>query len=181
MLKIQNKLMDNLSKIASKIVNQATIVNLANELKAKGQKVVFTNGCFDILHKGHVEYLAQTADLGDVLILGLNSDNSVKRQGKGEDRPINKIDARQTVLASLFFIDYIIEFDDDTPYDLINLIKPSVLVKGGDYNPGQTDATQKDYIVGKDIVEANKGTVEVINLVDGFSTTSLINKMKSGK
>jgi len=181
MLETQNKLMSNLSKIGSKIVDQTTIVNLVNELKAKGKKVVFTNGCFDILHKGHVEYLAQTADLGDVLILALNSDDSVKRQGKGEDRPINKIDARQTVLASLFFIDYIIEFDDNTPYDLINLIKPSVLVKGGDYNPCQTDATQKDYIVGKDIVEANNGIVEVINLVDGFSTTSLINKMKSGK
>jgi rfaE bifunctional protein nucleotidyltransferase chain/domain len=173
--------MDNLSKIALKIVNQKEIEKLAKELKSKGNKIVFTNGCFDILHKGHVEYLAQTADLGDVLILGLNSDNSVKRQGKGEDRPINKIDARQTVLASLFFIDYIVEFDDNTPYDLINKIKPSVLVKGGDYNPCQTDTTQKDYIVGKDIVEANEGKVEVINLVDGFSTTGLINKMKSGK
>lgn len=173
--------MGNLSKIALKIVNQKEIEKLAKELKSKGNKIVFTNGCFDILHKGHVEYLAQTADLGDVLILGLNSDNSVKRQGKGEDRPINKIDARQTVLASLFFIDYIVEFDDNTPYDLINLIKPSVLVKGGDYNPCQTDTTQKDYIVGKDIVEANEGKVEVINLVDGFSTTGLINKMKSGK
>lgn len=173
--------MNNLSKIASKLVNENTIVDLANELKAKGKKIVFTNGCFDILHKGHVEYLAQTADLGDVLILGLNSDNSVKRQGKGEERPINKIDARQTVLASLFFIDFIVEFDDNTPYDLIQLIKPTVLVKGGDYNPFQTDKTKKDYIVGKDIVEANNGTVEVINLVDGFSTTGLIQKMKSGK
>ena len=173
--------MGNLSKIALKIVNQKEIEKLAKELKSKGNKIVFTNGCFDILHKGHVEYLAQTADLGDVLILGLNSDNSVKRQGKGEDRPINKIDARQTVLASLFFIDYIVEFDDNTPYDLINLIKPSVLVKGGDHNPCQKDTNQKDYIVGKDIVEANEGKVEVINLVDGFSTTGLINKMKSGK
>jgi rfaE bifunctional protein nucleotidyltransferase chain/domain len=173
--------MNNLDKIALKLVGQDSIVTLASELKAKGKKIVFTNGCFDILHKGHVEYLAQTADLGDVLILGLNSDDSVKRQGKGEDRPINKIDARQTVLASLFFIDYIVEFDDNTPYDLINLIKPSVLVKGGDYNPCQTDEKQKDYIVGKDIVEANSGRVEVINLVDGFSTTGLIQKMKSGK
>jgi len=171
--------MNNLSKITSKIVTQNTIVNLVETLKANGKKVVFTNGCFDILHKGHVEYLAQTADLGDVLILGLNSDDSVKRQGKGEERPINKIDARKTVLASLFFIDYIIEFDEDTPYGLIDLIKPSVLVKGGDYDPCQTDKTQTDYIVGKDIVEANQGKVEVINLVDGFSTTGLINKMKS--
>jgi len=170
--------MTNLNKISSKIISQKQIKVLAEKLKTKGKKIVFTNGCFDILHKGHIEYLAQTADLGDILILGLNSDNSVKQQGKGIDRPINKIDARQTVLASLFYIDYIVEFDNNTPYELINLIKPSILVKGGDYNPCQTDKTQKNYIVGKDIVEANNGKVEVINLVDGFSTTTLINKIK---
>ena len=171
--------MTNLDVIKHKLVSESAIEKLALDLKKQGKKIVFTNGCFDILHKGHVEYLAQTADLGDVLILGLNSDDSVKRQGKGEDRPINKIEARQTVLASLFFIDYIVEFDNDTPYDLINNIKPSVLVKGGDYNPCETDKNQKGYIVGKDIVENNGGVVEVINLVDGFSTTGLINKMKA--
>lgn len=170
--------MTNLNKIASKIVGLESIEELSSSLQANGQKIVFTNGCFDILHKGHVEYLAQAADKGDVLILGLNSDDSVRRQGKGSDRPINKIDARQTVLASLFFVDYIVEFDDDTPYDLISLIKPDVLVKGGDYNPCETDKNQKSYIVGKDIVEEKGGVVEVINLVDGFSTTSLISKMK---
>lgn len=173
--------MTNLDKIVSKIVDLDSIKNLSKSIKSDGKKIVFTNGCFDILHKGHVEYLAQAADLGDVLIVGLNSDDSVRRQGKGDDRPINKINVRQTVLASLFFVDYIVEFDDNTPFDLINEIEPSVLVKGGDYNPCETDKNQKKYIVGKDIVEQYGGKVEVINLVDGFSTTGLINKMKSQK
>jgi len=169
--------MKNLSKIKLKIITIDAIEELANSLKSKSKKIVFTNGCFDILHKGHVEYLAQAADKGDVLILGLNSDNSVRRQGKGKDRPINKIEARQTVLAALFFVDYIVVFDKDTPIDLIEKIKPSVLVKGGDYNPCEIDKKNKSYIVGKDIVEANGGKVEVINLVDGFSTTSILKKM----
>ena len=170
--------MNNLSKIASKLIDLNTIRSLSESLKKDGKSIVFTNGCFDILHKGHVEYLAQAADKGDVLIVGLNSDDSVHRQGKGDDRPINKINARESVLGALFFIDYIVEFDNDTPYDLIADIKPSVLVKGGDYDPLETDQNQKKYIVGKDIVEQNGGKVEVINLVDGFSTTGIINKLR---
>ena len=170
--------MKNLDKIASKIVDIKEVKSLADSLKNNGQKIVFTNGCFDILHKGHVEYLAQAADKGDVLIVGLNSDDSVRRQGKGEERPINKMNARQTVLAALFFVDYLVEFDDDTPIDLIKKIQPNVLIKGGDYNPTETDCKSKTYIVGKDIVEQAGGKVEVINLVDGFSTTGLIKKMK---
>tara|TARA_B100000809_G_C15032794_1_gene492593 strand:- start:197 stop:715 length:519 start_codon:yes stop_codon:yes gene_type:complete len=170
--------MTNLNKISSKIIDLESIEEISNTIKGKGNQIVFTNGCFDILHKGHVEYLAQAADKGDILIVGLNSDDSVRSQGKGEERPINKIEARKTVLASLFFVDYIVEFDDDTPYDLIDLIKPSVLVKGGDYDPSENDKNQKKYIVGKDIVKQYNGQVEVINLVDGFSTTGLIKKMK---
>jgi rfaE bifunctional protein nucleotidyltransferase chain/domain len=170
--------MTNLNKISSKIIDLESIEEISKTIKEKGHQIVFTNGCFDILHQGHVEYLAQAADKGNILIVGLNSDESVRRQGKGEKRPINKIEARKTVLASLFFVDYIVEFDDDTPYDLIDLIKPSVLVKGGDYDPTENDKNQKKYIVGKDIVKQYKGQVEIINLVDGFSTTSLIKKMK---
>ncbi len=170
--------MNNLSTITNKIVSIDQLGELSQQLKSEGRKVVFTNGCFDILHKGHVEYLAQAADKGDVLILGLNSDESVKRQEKGEGRPINKIEARQTVLASLFFIDFVVEFDDNTPIKLIEVIKPNVLVKGGDYDPFETDKLKKTYIVGKDIVEANGGEVNVVDLVDGFSTTGLINKIK---
>ncbi len=170
--------MSNLSKITSKIIKLKDIQSLANILKNNKQSIVFTNGCFDILHKGHVEYLAQAKDKGDVLIVGLNSDDSARRQGKGEERPINKIEARQTVLASLFFVDYVVEFDEETPINLIKLIQPNVLVKGGDYDPCETNSKSKSYIVGKDIVEANGGKVEVINLVDGFSTTSIVNKLK---
>lgn len=171
--------MNNLNIIASKIIQLKDIESLTKKIKAKGKSIVFTNGCFDILHKGHVEYLAQAKDKADVLIVGLNSDNSVRRQGKGKERPVNKIDARQTVLAALFFVDYIVEFDEDTPINLIKLIKPNVLVKGGDYNPCENDSKSKTYIVGKDVVEQSGGKVEVINLVDGFSTTKLINKLKN--
>lgn len=171
--------MSNLLKISNKLLDNSSLIQVVNELKLNGKNIVFTNGCFDILHKGHVEYLAQAADFGDVLILGLNSDDSVRKQGKGEERPINLIDARQTVLAGLFFVDYIIEFDDDTPIKLIKMIKPSVLIKGGDYNPNETDKTSKEYIVGKDVVENNGGVVKVINLVQGFSTTSIINKINN--
>ena len=171
--------MSNLEIISNKIVEFNQLEHLCQRLKSQGRKIVFTNGCFDILHKGHVEYLAQAADKGDVLILGLNSDDSVKRQGKGEDRPINKMDARQTVLAGLFFINFIVEFDDNTPISLIEMIKPDVLIKGGDYDPSETDKSKRTYIVGKVVVEANGGKVDVINLVDGFSTTGLIKKMKN--
>ena len=170
--------MNNLSRITTKIIKLKDVQSLANKIKSKNQSIVFTNGCFDILHKGHVEYLAQAKDKGDVLIVGLNSDDSVRRQGKGKERPINKIEARQTVLSSLFFVDYVVEFDEDTPINLIKLIQPNVLVKGGDYDPCETNSNAKSYIVGKDIVEANGGKVEVINLVEGFSTTSIVNKLK---
>jgi len=142
------------------------------------KKVVFTNGCFDILHKGHVEYLAQAADLGDYLVVGINSDASVQEQGKGEDRPVNKIQARATLLASLGFVDAVIEFDSQTPLSLIENLKPNVLVKGADYDPAITDANSKGYIVGREVVLANGGEVKVIDLVEGYSTTNIINKLK---
>lgn len=143
-----------------------------------GRKVVFTNGCFDILHKGHVEYLAQAADLGDYLIVAINSDSSVKNQGKGEDRPINKIEARATLIAALGFVDAVLEFDGQTPLDLIELIKPNVLVKGADYDPEQTDSNAKDYIVGREVVLNNGGEVKTIELVQGYSTTAILKKIK---
>lgn len=146
--------------------------------KLSSKKVVFTNGCFDILHKGHVTYLAQTAQHGNRLIVGLNTDASVKRQGKGDDRPINVEDARATVLAAMSFVDLIVFFDDDTPIDLIRELKPNVLAKGADYDPEETDSHSKKYIVGSDLVRANGGEVVAIPLVDGFSTTSILEKLK---
>ena len=146
--------------------------------KLSSRKIVFTNGCFDIVHKGHVTYLAQAAQHGNCLVLGLNTDASVKRQGKGDDRPINNEDARATVLAAMSCVDLIVFFDDDTPIDLIRELKPHVLAKGADYDPSETDASSKKYIVGSDLVKADGGEVVAIPLVDGFSTTSILKKLQ---
>jgi rfaE bifunctional protein nucleotidyltransferase chain/domain len=137
-----------------------------------GKRVVFTNGCFDILHRGHVEYLAQAADMGDVLVVGLNTDASVRRL-KGEGRPVNNEGARALVLAALGFVDAVELFDEDTPYELIKAVHPDVLVKGADYKPEE--------IVGYDIVTSYGGTVATIPLVEGYSTTGLINQSGSSR
>lgn len=133
------------------------------------KKVVFTNGCFDILHIGHIRYLQRAATMGDILVVGVNSDASVKRL-KGEERPINNENDRVELLAALSFVDYIVIFDNDTPYELIKAVQPDILVKGADY--------KLDEVVGKDIVEANGGRLELITFVEGKSTTNLINKIK---
>lgn len=138
--------------------------------RLKNQKVVFSNGCFDILHRGHVEYLAQAADLGNHLIVGLNTDNSVRRL-KGADRPLQDQAARALVLASLHFVDSVILFDEDTPYNLIKAINPDILVKGSDYKLHE--------IVGYDIVKANGGDVVTIDFVEGYSTTAVVDRMNS--
>lgn len=135
----------------------------------KDEKIVFTNGCFDILHVGHIKYMQEAAKLGDILIVGLNSDDSVRRL-KGPERPINNQSDRAEMMAALEFVDYVVVFDEDTPYELIKKIQPDVLVKGGDYNP--------DNVVGRDIVEARGGKLKLIEFVDGKSTTSIIKKIK---
>ena len=142
---------------------------IIKNLKAVGKKIVFTNGCFDIIHAGHVEYLQEAAELGDVLIIGLNSDKSVKRL-KGPNRPINFQIDRAKVLSGLATVSYIVIFEGDTPYMLIDHIKPDVLVKGGDWKPKE--------IVGSDIVLANGGSVRSLSYKEGHSTSSIINKMK---
>lgn len=133
------------------------------------EKVVFTNGCFDILHRGHATYLARARELGDCLVVGLNSDASVKRL-KGKNRPVNGEKDRAFLLASLQCVDYVIVFEEDTPARLIESVKPDVLVKGGDYT--------LDKIVGADFVMKNGGNVLTIPFVDGFSTTKTIEEMK---
>ena len=132
------------------------------------KKIVFTNGCFDILHVGHKRYLQQAATLGDILVVGVNSDDSVRRL-KGPDRPVNSEQDRAEILCALGFIDYVVIFEEDTPYELIKKIQPDVLVKGGDYSP--------DQVIGKDIVEERGGSLELIPFVDGKSTTNIINKV----
>ena len=160
--------MDKLQVIKDKIVDAVEVERLVNRWKLKDDTIVFTNGCFDLLHKGHFEYLAKAASLGDRVIIGLNSDASVKAL-KGENRPINNEEARSLGLASLHLSDAIVVFDGDTPAALIELIEPDVLVKGGDWN--------KEDIVGGDFVEGNGGKVEVIKTTDGYSTTSIINRL----
>jgi D-glycero-beta-D-manno-heptose 1-phosphate adenylyltransferase len=171
--------MSRINFIENKIVSLEEAKLRIATWKMKTDNVVFTNGCFDILHLGHITYLAKTADLGNRLIVAVNSDESVKRQGKGDDRPINPEQARATIIAALGFVDMVILFDENTPLDLIKDLNPSVLVKGADYDPLETDKSSKKYIVGSDIVRANGGEVKVIDLVDGFSTTGIVNKLKA--
>ena len=149
------------------------------ELPELSGKVVFTNGCFDILHQGHVEYLAASADLGDSLVIGVNSDESVRALNKGPERPINSEQSRAIVLAALGFVKAVVVFNDNNPFDLIQAIKPDVLVKGGDYDPTVSDSSDKRYIIGSDIVRSKGGEVATIQLSEGFSTTSIVNRIKN--
>ena len=139
-------------------------------LRSAGKRIVFTNGCYDILHPGHVDLLARTKALGDMLVLGLNSDESVKRQGKGDDRPVNPYPVRAFVLAHLESVDFVIRFDDDTPAQLIEAVQPDVLVKGGDW--------PVERIVGRETVQRHGGEVVSLPLLEGYSTTALIEKIR---
>lgn len=155
---------------------KSKIINRAEWKRARAEKqfetVVFTNGCFDILHRGHVEYLAQARNEGDCLIVGLNSDDSVRRL-KGDNRPINQEDDRALLLAALECVDYVILFDEDTPESLIRSVEPDVLVKGGDYTP--------DTIAGAKFVLSRGGIVQVIPFVDGYSTSRTIQQINQQK
>lgn len=147
--------------------------------RLRNEKIVFTNGCFDILHPGHCAYLAEAKALGSKLVIGLNTDASVKAQNKGDERPINNQDVRSYMLAALHCVDAICLFDSDTPLALIQQLQPDILVKGADYDPTITDPHHKQYIVGSKEVKEYEGSVEVIEFLDGFSTTSFIEKIKS--
>jgi D-glycero-beta-D-manno-heptose 1-phosphate adenylyltransferase len=153
----------------NKIVTLPEALQQIKGLKNMGRNIVFSNGCFDILHAGHVDYLEKAREKGDFLIVGLNTDASVKRI-KGADRPVNDQNSRARVLAGLGCINLVILFDEDTPYELIKIINPDILVKGKDYDISN--------IVGADIVLQNGGKVETIELTEGLSTTSVIDKIK---
>jgi len=137
-----------------------------------GHRLVFTNGCFDILHPGHVDLLQRARALGDGLLVGLNSDESVKMLGKGDDRPLNSQTERAFVLAGLACVDYIIVFHESTPLELIKGVRPQVLVKGGDWTP--------DRIVGREIVEKSGGEVLSLPLLEGYSTTAFVERIRRG-
>lgn len=161
--------MDYQSFIENKIIRKKEELECTlSQWRFKSEKIVFTNGCFDILHRGHVEYLTKAAALGSKLVIGLNTDASVKRL-KGESRPINDQEARAIILSSLIFTDRIIFFEEDTPLELIRYIQPDILVKGSDYKP--------EDIVGYDIVKAKGGEVITIDLTEGFSTTSILERV----
>ncbi len=169
--------MNRLNYLENKIVTIEDAKRLSAMYHLKGDKIVFTNGCFDILHRGHVTYLAKAAELGNRLIVAVNTDDSVRQQGKGDNRPINSQDARAIVLAGLGFIDLVVFFDEQTPENVVKSLLPDVLVKGADYDPNEKDHHSKKYIVGSDVVLKNGGEVIAIQLVDGYSTTSILNKL----
>ena len=146
--------------------------------KSKGLSICFTNGCFDLLHLGHITYLNEAAKHADVLLVGVNSDRSVKSLEKSPERPINDELSRAKVVAALESVDGVIIFDEDTPQELIKKSTPNVLVKGGDYDPEQKNPEKSNYIVGRDHVLKNGGVVKTIGLVEGFSTTNVIQKLK---
>ena len=159
--------MSDVLALHEKILPPDTLTSL---YRPRSHRLVFTNGVFDVLHRGHVEYLFAARALGDKLIVALNTDASARRLGKGDDRPVNKAQDRATVIAGLACVDYVTFFDEDTPRAIIAKLLPDVLVKGGDYTP--------DTIVGRDEVEAAGGRVVVIPFVEGHSTTELLKKIR---
>jgi D-beta-D-heptose 7-phosphate kinase/D-beta-D-heptose 1-phosphate adenosyltransferase len=146
-------------------------VAFVDRARADGKRIVFTNGVFDILHPGHVRYLRDARALGDLLIVGLNSDRSVRALAKAPDRPINSEHERGEILAALASVDAVVVFDEDTPHEIITALQPDILVKGADWG--------ENAVVGRDIVEARGGRVVRMKLADGYSTTSLIERIKS--
>lgn len=164
--------MSTIDVIHSKIFTRESFRHQLANLRYFKKKIVFTNGCFDILHLGHVDYLAKASDCGDYFVVGLNSDASVKLLQKGPNRPLQDQVSRSNVIAALGFVDAVVLFDEETPYELIKYIQPDVLVKGADYKVEQ--------IAGHDIVLAKGGEVKLIELVEGYSTSAIEKKIKAG-
>ncbi len=154
----------------NKIKTREDLADIIKQERKACKKVGFTNGCFDVLHLGHIKYLQEAKDACDLLIVGVNSDDSVRRLNKGDERPINPQDARAGVLSGLESVDYITIFDEDTPLELIRALTPGIIFKGGDW-------AEKD-VVGADHVVSLGGEVKIIQFVDGYSTTEIINKIK---
>ena len=161
--------MNNLDKIQQKIQTPESLEVLLKAWAKQKKKIVFTNGCFDILHRGHIDYLSKAADLGDVLFIGVNTDASVRKL-KGNNRPLQDEYSRLLILGALDFVDGLILFDEQTPYELIKLVQPHVLVKGADYKP--------EDIVGYDIVKARGGEIKTIDFLSGYSTSEIEQKIK---
>lgn len=169
--------MSHLNSIENKIIDKEKAAMLIKVWGLKGDKIVFTNGCFDLLHRGHITYLAKAAEQGNKLVVGINSDASVKSLEKGKERPVTKELDRAFVLAGLGFIDAIIIFNENTPKELIEFLQPDVLVKGGDYDAEEKDSSSKKYIVGRETVLNKGGKVITIPTVDGYSTTGILGRI----
>ncbi|MBN3035533.1 MAG: D-glycero-beta-D-manno-heptose 1-phosphate adenylyltransferase [Bacteroidales bacterium] len=161
--------MEKLELVKSRILSGEKLERQLAVWRFLGKKIVFTNGCFDILHLGHIDYLARAASMGDVLVIGINSDLSVRRI-KGDQRPVIDQASRSMALAALRFVDAVVLFDEETPYELIRRIMPQVLVKGGDYHP--------EDIAGHDLIEASGGRIEIVDLVPGYSTSGIIDRIR---
>ena len=161
--------MSQLNKSNNKIYSLEELENQVNAWKQVGEEIVFTNGCFDIIHRGHIEVLAQTADLGDKLIIGLNSDNSIQKL-KGKNRPIIDEQSRAILLASLSFVDAVVLFSEDTPITLIRTLLPDILAKGGDY--------KVNTVVGHEVIQENGGEIVLVPFIDGFSSSAIIEKIR---
>ena len=159
--------------INSKIFKPENLKSKIAIWQFEGKKIVFTNGVFDLLHLGHIDYLSKAKDLGNILIVGVNTDDSAKRLEKGSNRPITDEVSRSTIIAALNFVDAVVLFNEDTPYELIKVCQPNVLVKGADYKPEE--------IVGYDIVKANDGKIETIEFLPGYSTTAIENKIRESE
>jgi len=162
--------MNSSSSINKKILDKRSLSLKLENWKQSNKRVVFTNGVFDLLHLGHVDYLGKAKDKGDILVVGVNSDISASRLGKGSNRPITDEKSRSTIIAAMEFVDAVVLFDEDTPLDLIVTIQPDVLVKGSDYKP-------KD-IVGYDVVMAKDGSIVTIEFLPGYSTTAIEKRIK---
>jgi len=164
--------MNKTDLIKQKILSGELLINRLQKWREKGSSIVFTNGCFDMIHTGHIDYLSRASELGDILLIGLNTDDSVKRL-KGEDRPVYDEMSRAMMLASFFFVSAVTFFPEDTPYELIKKVQPDVLVKGSDY--------KTEDIVGYDIVKKKKGKIITMDYLPGYSTSLVIEKIRSEK
>lgn len=162
--------MKSIDTIRSKIVSRDTLGSILEKKREEGQKIIFTNGCFDILHRGHIEYLSQASDLGGCFVIGLNNDESV-RHLKGEFRPAIDEESRALTIASFEFVDYVVLFGEDTPSDLIRVIRPDYWVKGGDYQ------NYKELPEYRALMETG-GKVKLISFVEGYSTTDIYKKIQ---
>lgn len=163
--------MSSLSIISGKILDELSLKSRVQLWESEKKSVVFTNGVFDLIHLGHIDYLSKAKDEGDILVVGVNTDSSARRLGKGSIRPITDEKSRSMIIAALEFVDAVVLFEEDTPYNLIAKIQPNILVKGADYKP--------EDIVGYDIVTAKGGSIKTIAFLPGYSTTSIEQKIKN--